>query len=293
MLLGSVTNVAISRAVAEDIGHESLIIPNPYRDRLFRVLPETTRARKLIFVGRLVSDKGVDLLLHALSLLRREGLEPDLTVVGAGPEAENLSALSRELALGHQVSFVGQKTAEEVLRLLNEHRIMVISSRWAEPFGVVALEGIACGCAIVGSEAGGLKEAIGPCGITFANGSERSLADALKRVLLDQSLEDSFRHARAGTSGKVQSARNCAGIFTAVATAHRMILLSHATGNENVRQAALGLQEADLLGEFWTCLSWDPESSINRLLPDRWRDQFARRAVPENVRPFVHTRPTA
>ena len=70
-----------------------------------------------------------------------------------------------------------------------------------------------------------------------------------------------------------------------------MILLSHATGNENVRQAALALQEADLLGEFWTCLSWDPKSSTNRLLPDRWRDQFARRAVSENVRPFVHTRP--
>ncbi len=195
MLLGSVMNVAISRAVAKDTGRESLIIPNPYRDRVFRVLPETTRARTLIFVGRLVSDKGVDLLLHALGLLRREGLEPDLTVAGAGPEAENLSALSRELTLGHQVSFVGQKTAEELVRLLNEHRIMVIPSRWAEPFGVVALEGIACGCAVVGSEAGGLTEAIGPCGITFANGDERSLADALKRVLLDQALEDSFRRA--------------------------------------------------------------------------------------------------
>ena len=195
MLLGSVTNVAISRAVAEDIERESLIIPNPYRDRLFRVLPETTRARKLIFVGRLVSDKGVDLLLRALGMLRREGLEPDMTVVGDGPESENLSALSRELALGHQVSFVGQKTGEELVRLLNEHRIMVIPSRWAEPFGVVALEGIACGCVVVGSEAGGLKEAIGPCGITFANGSERALADALKRILLDQTLEDSLRRA--------------------------------------------------------------------------------------------------
>ena len=195
MLLGSVTNVAISHAVAEDIRRESLVIPNPYRDRLFRVLPETARARKLIFVGRLVSDKGVDLLLHALGIMRREGLEPELTVVGAGPEAENLSALSRDLTLDHHVSFVGQKTAEELVRFLNDHHIMVIPSRWAEPFGVVALEGIACGCVVVGSEAGGLKEAIGPCGITFADGSERALADALKRILLDQSLEDSLRRA--------------------------------------------------------------------------------------------------
>jgi glycosyltransferase involved in cell wall biosynthesis len=70
-----------------------------------------------------------------------------------------------------------------------------------------------------------------------------------------------------------------------------MILLSHATGNENVRQAALALQETDLLGEFWTCLSWDPKSSMNRFLPHPWRDQFTRRAVPESVRRFVHTRP--
>jgi glycogen(starch) synthase len=193
MLLGAVANVAISRAVAEDIVRDCIIIPNPYRDQLFRLLPETPRDKTLVFVGRLVSDKGVDLLLRALGLLRCEGLEPDLTVVGDGAEAENLSALSRELALQYQVSFVGQKTGEELVRLLNQHRIMVIPSRWPEPFGVVALEGIACGCAVIGSAAGGLKEAIGPCGITFENGNERSLADALKRILHDRALEDSLR----------------------------------------------------------------------------------------------------
>jgi alpha-maltose-1-phosphate synthase len=70
-----------------------------------------------------------------------------------------------------------------------------------------------------------------------------------------------------------------------------MILLSHPTGNENVRQAALALQEADLLGEFWTCLSWNPDSSINRFLPDRLREQFARRSFPKSLRPFTRTAP--
>ena len=195
MLLARVTNVAISRAIANDIARKSVIIPNPYRDDLFRILPESERSKTLIFVGRLVSDKGADLLLRALSQLRREGLQPDLTIVGSGPESENLSALSSELGLENQVSFAGQKTGEELVRLLNQHRIMVIPSRWAEPFGVVALEGIACGCAVIGSEAGGLKEAIGPCGITFENKNEQSLADALKRVLQDRVFEDSLRRA--------------------------------------------------------------------------------------------------
>jgi alpha-maltose-1-phosphate synthase len=70
-----------------------------------------------------------------------------------------------------------------------------------------------------------------------------------------------------------------------------MILLSHAVGNENVRQAALALQESDLLGEFWTCISWNPDSSINRFLPDKLCDQFARRSFPNRVRPFTHTAP--
>ncbi len=195
MLLARVTNVSISRAIANDTTCNCIIIPNPYRDDLFRILPENERSKTLVFVGRLVSDKGADLLLRALSQLRREGLQPDLTIVGSGPDSENLSAVSSELGLENQVSFAGQKTGEELVRLLNRHRIMVIPSRWAEPFGVVALEGIACGCAVIGSEAGGLKEAIGPCGITFENGSERSLTDALKRVLQDRVFEDSLRRA--------------------------------------------------------------------------------------------------
>ncbi len=195
ILLGRVTNVAISRAVADGIDRGCTIIPNPYRDELFRIIPGVVRNKTLIFVGRLVSDKGVDLLLRALAQLRREGLNPDLTIVGDGPDAENLSGLSCELGLQNQVVFVGQKTGEDLTHLLNQHRIMVVPSRWAEPFGVVALEGIACGCAIIGSEAGGLKEAIGPCGVTFANGDEQALADALKRLLQDRALEESLRHA--------------------------------------------------------------------------------------------------
>jgi glycogen(starch) synthase len=198
MLLSRVTNVAISQAIATDIARNCTIIPNPYRDELFRTVPGIARERTLVFVGRLVSDKGVDLLLRALAQLRSEGLEPDLTIVGTGPEQQNLAALMRELKLQDQVFFAGQKTGEELVRLLNQHRIMVIPSLWAEPFGVVALEGIACGCAIIGSEKGGLKEAIGPCGVTFENGNERSLADALKHLLQDEELADSFRRAGPG-----------------------------------------------------------------------------------------------
>jgi len=66
-----------------------------------------------------------------------------------------------------------------------------------------------------------------------------------------------------------------------------MILLSHPTSNANVRHAALALEEAGLLAEFWTCVSWNPDSFLNPLLPGKLRRQLSRRALPERLRPKV------
>jgi len=71
-----------------------------------------------------------------------------------------------------------------------------------------------------------------------------------------------------------------------------MILLSHPTGNENVRQAALAFREAGLLREFWTCISWDPDTSVNRLLPHLLRQQLSRRSFHPSLRPVTRTAPT-
>src|SRR3954471_25093450 len=174
MLLPRVANVAISQAIADDLPRSCPIIPNPYRDALFRTIPNVARDRSLVFLGRLVSEKGVDLLFRALRDLREDGITPDLTIIGTGPEEPNLRDLRDELKLGEQIVFAGAKSGTELAMLLNRHRVMVVPSRWAEPFGVVALEGIACGCAVIGSENGGLREAMGPCGIAFKNGDQQS-----------------------------------------------------------------------------------------------------------------------
>jgi glycogen synthase len=61
---------------------------------------------------------------------------------------------------------------------------MAVPSRWAEPFGSVALEGIACGCVVVGTHRKGLPEAIGPAGVTVASLDSAAMAQALKFLLL-------------------------------------------------------------------------------------------------------------
>ncbi len=204
-LLRFVTNVAISKAVADSISGHSFVIGNPYDAAVFRSIPNVVRDKNLAFVGRLVSDKGADLLLQAMKLLQNGGVAADLTIVGSGPEEENLRRLATELALGRQVTFAGQKSGAALAELLNRHRILVVPSRWQEPFGVVAVEGIACGCVVVGSEKGGLKEAIGPCGVTFENGNVRALADQLKPLLNDSSSQTNLRQHAAEHLAKFQS----------------------------------------------------------------------------------------
>jgi glycogen synthase len=66
--------------------------------------------------------------------------------------------------------------------------VFAIPSKFAEPFGVVALEGVASGCAIVASSGGGLPDAVGACGVYFSNGDAKGLASALEQTLTDATL---------------------------------------------------------------------------------------------------------
>ncbi|WP_373530520.1 glycosyltransferase family 4 protein [Nostoc sp.] len=182
-LIRFATGISVSQAVAEHVSTPSTVIPNPYQQDIFYEMPEIPRDKELVFLGRLVSDKGVDLLLEALANLKALGMTPGLTVIGSGPEEFKLRWQAKELDLANQVDFVGVKVDKELAKLLNAHQILVVPSRWREPFGVVALEGIACGCVVIGSEEGGLKEAIGPCGTTFPNGDVKALTHKLVDLL--------------------------------------------------------------------------------------------------------------
>ena len=178
-------SIAVSKAIADDLATPSVVVNNAYRDKLFRILPRVDRSLDLVFLGRLVSDKGADILLEALRILADRGYRPGLTVVGEGPERPALEVQVRRLALADSVQFLGEKTGEELVRVLNQHKVLVAPSRYSEPFGIVALEGIACGCLVVGSEGGGLKDAIGHCGRTFPNGDSATLAKVLGALLRD------------------------------------------------------------------------------------------------------------
>lgn len=188
-------NIAISKAIASELPVSSITIPDPYQEDVFKLLPEIARNQDLIFVGRLVSTKGANLLIEALARLKAVAISPKLTVVGCGPEEGALHQQVRQSGLGDQVAFAGVKTGAALAQLLNQHKILVVPSRWQEPFGIVALEGIACGCVVAGTEGGGLKDAIGPCGVTFKNGDVAAMAKALGDLLAEPSRWAGYRAA--------------------------------------------------------------------------------------------------
>ena len=180
-------NIAISNAVAQALPVKSTIIHDPFEPGEFAHHEAGERSRDIVFLGRLVSDKGCELVLRALAILRRDGICPSFTVIGDGPEMPALRRMTAELALSDQVTFTGAMGAGRG-REIARHKVMVIPSDWEEPFGVVALEGLAAGCALAASRAGGLPEAVGPCGLLFPRGDAGALAGALKELLASPSL---------------------------------------------------------------------------------------------------------
>jgi glycogen synthase len=186
------TNISVSGAVAESLPARSHVIANPYRDDLFFRVPGIQKSRDLFFVGRIVSDKGIDVLIEALAQLRDRGLQPTLTVAGSGPEEPVIRQKVKELDLEKLVTFAGRVSDIKLNELLNAHKIMIVPTREGEGFGVVALEGIACGCVLVGSTCGGLPEAIGLCGKTFLNGDSSALSQLLHDLLTNQQSWDTF-----------------------------------------------------------------------------------------------------
>ncbi|MFN2542846.1 MAG: glycosyltransferase family 4 protein [Chthoniobacterales bacterium] len=185
-------SIAISQAIAAELPTPAVVIGNPFDDDLFADHGHD-HTRDLIYVGRLVSDKGVDLLIEALSILRESGKRTQLTIVGDGPDRAGLEKQVADLGLHSSVQFIGSRRGSQLAEILNQHRILIVPSRWREPFGIVALEGIACGCVVVASDQGGLPEAIGPCGVTFPNNDARALANALAQLMNDPTRRDELR----------------------------------------------------------------------------------------------------
>lgn len=176
-------NTANSEFVASYF-NKPILVPNPFSSDLFKnKIPLKKRRKDIVFLGRLVSQKGVDLLIEALSILKNLGKYYQTTIIGNGPEKERLEQFVQKSELDELITFPGKKTGEELVGLLNDHKLMVIPSREQEGFGIVALEGLASGCLVIGADSGGIKDAIGECGLLFPVGDVKAISKTIAHIL--------------------------------------------------------------------------------------------------------------
>lgn len=151
----------------------------------------------VVFAGRLVREKGVDVLLHAFVKVVARIPETRLLVIGDGPERDKLGQLIGALGLAPNVSMFGHLSRIETERYCAKAWAQAVPSRWAEPFGLVAAEAMMRGTAVVASASGGLAEIIqdGKTGFLVPPDDINALAEILLRLLGDRELAEQMGKA--------------------------------------------------------------------------------------------------
>ena len=140
------------------------------------------------FLGRLVPEKGVDLLLGALKRL------PDVKAIitGVGPEEKSLRAQASELGIEARVIFTGEVASMQVPALLPAADVLCLPSRstprWAEQFGRVLVEAMSVGIPLLATECGGIPGVVGDAGLLVPMNDLEALTDALRQLAGDPEL---------------------------------------------------------------------------------------------------------
>jgi glycosyltransferase involved in cell wall biosynthesis len=140
--------------------------------------------RRLVYVGRLSGEKGVDVLLHALAIVARRGEAFVLTIVGDGPESERLKALTCMLGLQDYVTFTGYVSDPDQLRSLYLAAGIAVVPSLTEGIPVAMLEAMALGRVVIASAVGGIPSVVKheQNGLLIPPNSPVALAEAILRL---------------------------------------------------------------------------------------------------------------
>lgn len=152
----------------------------------------------VLAIGRLVPQKGFDLLIEAFS---KAGLDLELLIAGEGPERESLERLVRELKLEKSVRFLGRADRSKAVSLFAGCRFFVMPSR-QEPMGIVNLEAMALGKSVIAPRVGGVPEIVvdNETGLLVPGGDVAALAQAMVRLDGDDALR-----SRLGEAGRIRA----------------------------------------------------------------------------------------
>lgn len=148
------------------------------------------------YVGRLVEEKGIHLLLQAASQLQGEWR---LRLVGSGPYKSELTALAQRLNIAHRIDWIEWVASTDMPAQYHLLDVLVIPSltrpNWKEQFGRVITEAMSSGVPVIGSDSGAIPDIIGEAGIVVSEGSVDALRLALDQLRCDADLRARLAHA--------------------------------------------------------------------------------------------------
>ena len=159
-----------------------IVAPMPAATDLFTPGPGRERDR-LLYVGRLNAQKGVEVLLRALALMQHQAL---LDIVGDGADAESLRSLAGSLGIAERITWHGALPQDKLIPFYRRATALVVPSR-DEGLGLVAVEAQLCETTVVAFDSGGLRDIVddGSTGLLVQQLDEAALATAIDGLLAD------------------------------------------------------------------------------------------------------------
>lgn len=153
----------------------------------------------ILSVGRLIDWKGTIFLIEAMPDILLHYPDTKLFIIGSGPEKEMLVHRTNSLGLEKNILFFGRVSNEDLASHYHSADVFVLPSinisGKTEALGVVLLEAMASGCPVVGSNVGGIPDIItdGENGFLVPEQNPKALAEAIIRILSNETLKDKFR----------------------------------------------------------------------------------------------------
>jgi glycosyltransferase involved in cell wall biosynthesis len=140
--------------------------------------------KMVLFTGRLTPQKGVEYLIHAVPLILKRNPEAKIVIIGEGWLRDSLQTLARSMGCQDKVFFTGFLSERDLAEAMVSADVLTVPSVY-EPFGIVALEGMAAGVPVVASKTGGLAEVIehGETGILVYPRDPESIAWGVSQIL--------------------------------------------------------------------------------------------------------------
>ncbi|MBU6419807.1 MAG: glycosyltransferase family 4 protein [Proteobacteria bacterium] len=183
---------------AQGLAQDPAVLPNPLSPEEMPALVE--KQPVILFAGRIVADKGPDIFIAACAkaLPSLPGWRAEM--IGGdrfGPDSpeSRYFITQREAARTAGITFHGPLPHGAVLAAMNRAAIVVVPSRWAEPFGLTALEAMATGAALVTTGQGGLREVAGEAALYTPPGDADALAETLAVLTKDAAIRDALAEA--------------------------------------------------------------------------------------------------